>query len=92
MGKQSLGGTVRAYTPQGPVGVATGVVADTLETGGRYLQEHGPKGIGKDLATLIRRNPIPAVLIGIGFLVAHATKRLSAEGWPGPHKQARHAT
>jgi hypothetical protein len=51
-------------------------VADTLETGGRYLQEHGLSGIGDDFSNLIRRNPIPAVLVGIGvgFLLARSLR------------------
>ena len=77
-GMKSLGGTIREHTPStGMLGSAGGAVADTLESSGRYLQEHGLSGIGEDLTRLIRRNPIPAVLIGIGvgFLVARATTR-----------------
>jgi hypothetical protein len=77
-GMKSLGGTIREHAPSGGMfGNAGGAVADTLESGGRYLQEHGLSGIGDDVTNLIRRNPIPAVLIGIGvgFLVARATSR-----------------
>jgi hypothetical protein len=77
-GMKSLGGTIRENTPdKGMIGAATGAVADSLESGGRYLQDHGLSGIGADVTNLIRRNPIPAVLIGIGvgFLVARATTR-----------------
>lgn len=76
-GMKSLAGNIREHTPQGGVlGTATGAVADTLESGGRYLEEHGLSGIGEDMTSLIRRNPIPAVLvgIGIGFLIARATR------------------
>ena len=75
-GMKSLGGTIREHTPS-MLGGAGGAVADSLESGGRYLQEHGLSGIGDDVTNLIRRNPIPAVLIGIGvgFLVARATSR-----------------
>jgi hypothetical protein len=77
-GMKSLAGTIREHTPdQGALGSAKSAVADTLESGGRYLQEHGLSGIADDVATLIKRNPIPALLagIGIGFLVARATSR-----------------
>jgi hypothetical protein len=76
-GMKSLAGTIREHTPdKGMLGSATSAVADTLESGGRYLQEHGLSGIGDDMTNLIRRNPIPAVLvgIGIGFLLARATR------------------
>jgi hypothetical protein len=77
-GMKSLGGTIREHTPdRGMVGGATSAMANTLETGGRYLQEQGLSGIGDDVTNLIRRNPIPAVLIGVGvgFLVARAISR-----------------
>jgi hypothetical protein len=76
-GMQSLGSTIREHAPQsGMLGSASSTVADTLEKSGRYLEEHGLSGIGHDLTNLIRRNPIPAVLIGIGlgFMLARATR------------------
>jgi len=77
-GMKSLAGTIRDNTPDnGPLGTAKSAVADTLESGGRYLQEHGLSGIGADMTNLIKNNPIPALLagIGIGFLIARATTR-----------------
>jgi phage-related protein len=77
-GIKSLGGTIREHTPdKGMVGDASSAVADTLEGGGRYLQEHGISGVGADVTDLIRRNPIPAVClaIGLGFLLAKITSR-----------------
>src|SRR5262249_5517479 len=77
-GMKSLSETIRERGPSSGFGSsATSAVADTLESGGRYLEEHGVCGIGKDLTTLIRRNPIPAILIGVGagFLLARATTR-----------------
>jgi hypothetical protein len=76
-GMKSLAGTIRENMPhEGVLGSAGGAVADTLESGGKYLAEHGLSGIGEDITGLIRRNPIPAVLIGIGvgFLLARATR------------------
>jgi hypothetical protein len=79
-GMRSLAGQVREHGPrEGVFGSATSAVADTLEKGGRYLQEEGLRGIGEDLTSLIRRNPIPALLVGIGvgFLLARATSSRS---------------
>jgi hypothetical protein len=79
-GMKSLAGQVREHGPrEGVLGGATSAVADTLERGGRYLQEEGLRGIGEDLTGLIRRNPIPALLVGIGvgFLLARATSSRS---------------
>jgi hypothetical protein len=74
---KSLAGTVRENLPrEGMMGRATSAVADTLESGGRYLEQEGLRGVTEDFTNLIRRNPIPAVLvgIGIGFLIARATR------------------
>jgi hypothetical protein len=75
---QSLAGTLREKMPhEGMMGTAGSAVADTLERGGRYLQEEGLSGMAEDLTALIRRNPIPAMLIafGVGFLIARSTTR-----------------
>jgi hypothetical protein len=77
-GMESLAGTIRQHTPhEGMLGKASTSVADNLETGGRYLQEEGLSGMADEVTNLIRRNPIPAVLIGIGlgFLLAKVTTR-----------------
>lgn len=76
-GMKSLAGSIRENTPrEGVLGSASSAVADTLESGGRYLQEHGLSGVGEDVTGMIRRNPVPAVLIGvgIGYLIARATR------------------
>jgi hypothetical protein len=71
-----MAGTVREHAPSGVMGTAASRVADTLESGGRYLREEGLRGMGEDLTELVRRNPIPALLIGIGvgFLLARVTR------------------
>jgi hypothetical protein len=72
-GMASLGETVREKGPSsGVLGSATEAVANTLEKGGHYLEEKKLSGMADDLTDLIRRNPIPALLIGIGvgFLLA----------------------
>jgi ElaB/YqjD/DUF883 family membrane-anchored ribosome-binding protein len=72
---ESAAGTVREHAPQsGVLGSAAAKVADTLESGGRYLREEGVSGLAEDLTDLIRRNPIPALLLGlgVGFLLGRA--------------------
>jgi ElaB/YqjD/DUF883 family membrane-anchored ribosome-binding protein len=79
-GVENLGQTVRDKGPQsGVMGRATSAVADTLENTGEYLEEKGLSGMASDVTDLIRRNPIPAVLIGVGvgFLLARLTTRSS---------------
>jgi len=76
-GMKSLGGTIREHTPkEGALATAGTAVADTLESGGRYLEEHKLGEIGEDVTNMIRRNPIPAVLIaaGLGFVLARAMR------------------
>ncbi len=76
-GMQSLAGTIREKAPQGGMmGSAASTVAGALETGGRYIEEQGLSGMGEDLTDLIRKNPIPAMLIGvgIGYLLARALR------------------
>jgi hypothetical protein len=75
-GMQSFAGTLRENLPkEGVLGSASGSVARSLEAGGKYLETEGLSGIAEDMTNLIRRNPIPALLVGIGlgFLLARAT-------------------
>lgn len=77
-GIKSLGDTIREKGPQGGVfGSATSAVGDTLSNAGSYLEDKGFSGIGGDLSDLIRKNPVPAMLIGvgIGFMLARMTSR-----------------
>ena len=74
---KSLAGTIRDKAPQeGVVGSAASRVATTLESGGAYLQEHNLHGMAEDMTSLIRRYPLQSLLvgIGIGFLIARATR------------------
>jgi len=76
-GMKNLAGTVRDNTPHGGMlGSASERVAEGLEAGGKYLEDKGLSGVGEDIAGLIKRNPIPAVLIGIGigYLIACSTR------------------
>jgi len=77
-GFKSLGETIRDKGPrEGVLGTATSSVAEGLENTGQYLQQHGLGGIAKDMTNLIRNNPIPALLVGVGlgFILARATMR-----------------
>jgi len=77
-GMQSLAGTIREKAPhEGILGTASSRLAETLDSGGRYLEQQGIGGMADDLTDVIRRNPIPAVLVGIacGFLLARAIRR-----------------
>jgi hypothetical protein len=58
------------------LGKAGSAVASTVESGGRFLKDQGLTA-AEDITALIRRNPIPAVLIGIGagYLLARAIHR-----------------
>jgi len=74
----SLAGTIRENVPQeGYLGNASRAVADNLQAGGRYLQEHGFGDMTDDLAAVVRKYPIQSVLIGfgVGFLLSRATSR-----------------
>ncbi len=74
---KSAAETIREHTPDvGFLKSAASGVANTLESGGRYLQEEGLSGMGEDLTNLIRRNPLPALMVGValGFLLARATR------------------
>jgi len=79
-GLKSLAGTIREQGPQeGVFGQAASTVAQGLETGGRYLQKEGLTGMADDVTEMIRKNPIPAVLVGvgIGFLLGQLTRSWS---------------
>jgi len=74
---QSLADTVRQQTPDsGVLGSAAGYVADTLEGTGKYIEDKNLSGMMDDMTGLIKRNPIPAVLIGlgIGFLLGRTLR------------------
>lgn len=77
-GMESLGGAVRTHTPDhGFLHTAGDAVADKLEGAGHYLEDQGLKGLACDVTNMIRRNPIPALLIGVGvgFLLARIARR-----------------
>lgn len=76
-GMRSLAGTLREKMPhEGMLGSASSAVADSLDRGGRYVEEEGLKGIASNVTDLVRRYPIPALLIGlgIGYLIARSLR------------------
>jgi len=79
-GMKSLAGTLRESLPhEGVIGAASSTVASGLETSGRYLEKESLQGIAEDVTNLVRRNPIPALLlaVGLGFILARATSSRS---------------
>jgi ElaB/YqjD/DUF883 family membrane-anchored ribosome-binding protein len=75
-GLSTMSEGIKTHGPQeGMLGQAASRVAEGLDTAGKYLQEQGLSGAAEDMTNLIRRHPIPAVLVaaGIGFLVAQMT-------------------
>jgi hypothetical protein len=75
---QSLAGNLRTAVPgQESFGPLAETAADVLERTGRFLQEEGVGGLTKELNHLVRRNPLSAVLVavGFGFFLAQLTRR-----------------
>jgi len=67
-GMQSLADKVRDKAPnEGMLGKASESVASALEHGGKYLEDKNLSGLADDMAQMIKRNPLPAVLIGVGL-------------------------
>lgn len=61
---------------EGVVGHASQAVAETIREGGNYIEHAKLSGMADDVTQLIRRNPIPALLVGIsvGFLLGRASR------------------
>lgn len=75
-GISSMGSKMRRSGPQeGMLGKANEAVASTIERTGRYLEEEGLSGMADDVTEVIRRHPVPAVLVslGLGFMLARMT-------------------
>jgi uncharacterized protein YjbJ (UPF0337 family) len=65
-----------ASKAQEMAGATATAVTDTVAGAGTYLQEKGVQALPGDLAGLIRRYPVPALLIGvgIGFVLARSLR------------------
>jgi len=73
---KAAGDAIRQNAPhEGRFGQASEAVAQTLSNTGEYLEREGISGLSTDMTELIKRNPIPSLLLGVGlgFLLARAT-------------------
>jgi hypothetical protein len=73
----TLAQTVRENAPEGKAGQVATMAADALDRGGEYLQTTDLQMLRSDLQQVIREHPITSLLVGvgIGYLVARATRR-----------------
>jgi uncharacterized protein YjbJ (UPF0337 family) len=74
----SLAGVIREKAPhEGAIGTAAATVAEKLDAAGSYLQEKKLDHMMGDLSSMIRRYPVPSLLVGlgIGYLLARSTRR-----------------
>ncbi len=74
----SLAGVIREKAPhEGAVGTAATTVAEKLDAAGSYLQKKNLDHMMDDLSGMIRRYPVPSLLVGlgIGYLLARSTRR-----------------
>jgi cell division septum initiation protein DivIVA len=69
-------GAVNAVKDNGVVNKAEEYASEAWETGSRYVHEHSFKDMADDVAGVIRRNPIPALLVGVGlgFVLARSLR------------------
>jgi hypothetical protein len=74
----ALAEAIRERAPQeGPIGAAASALTEKLDAAGSYLNAMDVDQMLDDMASVIRRYPIPSLLIGlgIGYLLARATRR-----------------
>jgi ElaB/YqjD/DUF883 family membrane-anchored ribosome-binding protein len=74
---RSAADAVRSKGPhEGMIGSATSATASALDSTGRYLEQEKLSGMAEDMTAVIRRNPIPALLVaaGVGFLIGRALR------------------
>jgi uncharacterized protein YjbJ (UPF0337 family) len=74
----SLADVIREKAPhEGAVGTAATAVAEKLDVAGSYLQEKDLNHVLSDVSSMIRRYPVPSLLVGlgIGYLLARSTRR-----------------
>ncbi|HTN02894.1 MAG TPA: hypothetical protein VL132_13500 [Planctomycetaceae bacterium] len=78
VGIQELGDELGRNTPHtGLLGSASQAVARTVRESGEYVESAKLSGMTDDVAHVIRRNPIPAVLIslGVGWFVGRSLRK-----------------
>lgn len=74
----SLADTIRDKVPnEGRVGTAATAVAEKLDVAGSYLQEKDFNHVLNDVSSMIRRYPVPSLLVGlgVGYLLARSVRR-----------------
>src|SRR5262245_32775394 len=74
----SLAEAIRERAPhEGAVGTAATAVAEKLDVAGSYLQEKDFNHVMGDVSSMIRRYPVPSLLVGlgIGYLLARSVRR-----------------
>jgi len=74
-GMQTVADKVRDNAPsEGMLGSASRGVADAIDSAGKYVEDRNLSGMMDDMTNLVKRNPIPALLLGlgIGFLIGRA--------------------
>jgi uncharacterized protein YjbJ (UPF0337 family) len=74
----SLAGVIREKAPhEGTMGTTATTVAEKLDAAGSYLQAKNLDHMMGDLSDVLRRYPIPSLLVGlgIGYLLARSTRR-----------------
>jgi len=66
----------KAETATSAVGSGLKSAVGAFESGGKYFTEHSMSDIAGDVTNIIRRNPIPSLLVavGLGFLMARALR------------------
>jgi uncharacterized protein YjbJ (UPF0337 family) len=74
----SLAETIREKAPnEGRVGTAATAVAEKLDVAGSYLQGKDFDHVLNDVSSMIRRYPVPSLLVGlgVGYLLARSVRR-----------------
>lgn len=77
-GIHGLGNTLERNLPHdGMLGSASQAVAGAVRDGGAYIEEAKLSGMTEDVTNLIRRYPVPAVLIavGVGWMLSRVLRR-----------------
>ena len=68
VGVQAMGDRLSQCCPQsGLLGTASQTIARTVKEGGEYLEEAKLSGMTADVASVIRKNPLSAILIALGL-------------------------
>jgi len=73
----SLSSVIRDHAPpEGPIADAATAVAGGLDSASLYLQEKGYEHLATDLTAVIRRYPVPSLLVGLGlgYMLARLTR------------------